>query len=159
MQVMNMNSGTAAAATSPERPARLPVGAFLSGRADDLVVDLLAYALYARGLETRGAETRAAEGRGEGQEDVVTRCRREAAAELTTFAYRFFHNQVEEIRIAAVRDHLGALPRPPGFLRLVLASALGIALVGAGALWAMGQGGLLAEMAARAAAAARGFAL
>jgi hypothetical protein len=154
MQVMNVNSGTAAAANSPERPAQLPVGAFLSGRADELVVDLLAYALYARERETRGAE-----GRSEAQEDVVIRCRREAGAELTTFAYRFFHNQVEEIRIAAVRDHLGSLPRPPGFLRLVLASAFGIALVGAGALWAMGQGGLLAEMAARAAAAARDFGL
>jgi hypothetical protein len=151
MQVVDVNSGAAPAADTGQRAA-LPVGAFLSGRADDLVVDLLAYALYVRDREARGTDQR-----GTADEDPVLRYRREAGADLTTFAYRFFHNQVEEIRLAAVRDQLGSLPRPPGLVRLVLASMIGVALVGAAALWAMGQGGLLAEMAARAADAARGF--
>lgn len=139
----------------PPAPGALPVRAFLSGRADDLLVDLLAYALYARDREARGP----AAARENAEDDPVMRYRREAGADLTTFSFRLFHNQVEEIRLAAVRDHLGSLPRPPGFLRLVAASMLGVALSGAAALWAMGQGGLLAEMAARAAAAARGFGL
>jgi len=128
----------------------LPVRAFLSGREDDLVVDLLAFALHARDREARGPGQPSPQG----EEDPVLRYRRAAGAELTSFTYRFFHNQVEEIRHAAVREHLGTLKRPPGFLRLVLASVVGTAAVGIAALWAMGQGGLLAEMAARAAAAA-----
>lgn len=123
----------------------LPVRAFLSGRADDLVVDLLAYALYMRDREGRGT----AHGEGTGGEDPVQRFRREAVADLTNFTFRFFHNKVEEIRIGAVREHLGGLPRPPGFLRIFAASALAVGIVGAAALWAMGQGGLLSEMAAR----------
>jgi hypothetical protein len=152
MQVHDLNERPAQPANTPAQAA-LPVRAFLSGRPDDLVVDLLAYALYARDREARGPSDPGAQS----DEDPVLRYRREAGADLSTFAYRFFHNQVEEIRLAAVREHLGALPRPPGFFRLVLASVVGVAGVGAAALWAMGQGGLLAEMAARAAAAARSF--
>ncbi|MCU0983402.1 MAG: hypothetical protein MUC89_00475 [Acetobacteraceae bacterium] len=131
----------------------LPVRAFLSGKADDLVVDLLAFALYAREREARGPV--AAEG--SGQEDPVQRFRREANADLTNFTYRFFHNQVQDIRNSAVREHLGTLPRPPGFLRLVGANAVAVIAVGAATLWAMGQGGLLSEMAARVASAVQAF--
>lgn len=151
MQVVDVNSGAPPAAETGQR-AGLPVGAFLSGRADDLVVDLLAYAMYVRDRDTRGAEARGAV-----EQDPVLRYRRAAEAELTTFAYRLFHNQAEEIRIAAVREQLGALPRPPGFSRLVAASMVGSALVGAAALWAAGQDGMLAEMAARVAALAHGL--
>jgi hypothetical protein len=161
MQVHDLNERTAPAAadtapagTAPTAAAPvLPVRAFLSGRADELVVDLLAYALYARDREARGPVA----GNGASDEEPTLRFRREATADLTNFTYRFFHNQVEEIRLAAVREQLGHLPRPPGFLRLVLASAIAVAGVGAAALWATGHGGLLAEMAARASAAVRGF--
>jgi len=87
------------------------------------------------------------------------RDRRAAAAGLSTFGHCFFHNQVEEIRHAAVREHDRTLKRPPGFPRLVLASVLGTAAVGLAGLRAMGQGGLLAGMAARAAAVAGARAL
>ncbi|WP_144185111.1 hypothetical protein [Elioraea rosea] len=147
MQVHDVND-RAPAAEAATAPA-LPVRAFLSGRADDLVPDLLAYALYVRDREARGPVAAAAQA----EEDPVMRFRREATADLTNFTYRFFHNQIEEIRHAAVRDHLGSLPRPPGFLRMVAASAVGVLLVGAASLWAMGQGGILSEMVARVAAA------
>lgn len=148
MQVHDLNERVA---PPPAQPA-LPLRAFLSGRADDEVPDLLAYALYVRDRDGRGPGGEAGSG-----EDPVLRYRRQAEADLTTFAFRLFHNQAEALRLAAVREHLGSLPRPPGFLRLVLASMLGVSLVGAAALWAMGQGGLIAEMAALTAAALRGF--
>jgi hypothetical protein len=151
MQVQDANDRPAGAETPATPP--LPVRAFLSGKADDLVIDLLAYALYARDREARGPV--AAEGNGE--DDPVLRFRREANADLTNFTFRFFHNKVEEIRNTAVREHLGGLPRPPGFLRLVGASAVAVAGVGAAALWAMGHGGLLATMAARVSAAVQGI--
>lgn len=150
MHVQDANETQAAADVAT--PA-LPVRAFLSGRADDLVVDLLAYALYARDREARGPVAADAAG----QEDPVQRFRREATADLTKFTFRYFHNQVEEIRLAAVREHLGALPRGPGFLRLVIANAVALLAVGAGALFAMGQGALLSEMAGRIAAAVQGL--
>lgn len=146
MQVHDVNDR--APAELPSAPV-LPVRAFLSGRADDLVPDLLAFALYVRDREARGPVAAAAQG----EEDPVLRFRREASADLTNYTYRFFHNRIEEIRLAAVREHLGSLPHPPGFLRLVAASALAVLVVGAGALWAMGQGGILSDMVARVAAA------
>ena len=149
MQAHEVNERVVTLSEGASTPS-LPVRAFLSGREDDQVIDLLAYALWARDREARNP----AQPPGTGGEDPVLRYRRAAAAALSTFTYRFFHNQVEEIRHAAVRERLGALQRPPGFLRLVLASVLGTAAVGLAGLWAMGQGGLLAEMAARAAAAA-----
>jgi hypothetical protein len=153
MQVHDLNErASPGAADAPGAPV-LPVRAFLSGRADELVVDLLAYALYARDREARGPVPAA----GPADEDPVLRFRREATADLTNFTYRFFHNQVEEIRLAAVREQLGTLPRPPGFLRLVAASAVAVAGVGAAALWATGHGGMLAELVARASAAVRGL--
>lgn len=151
MQVQDVNERPAGA-EAPAAPA-LPVRAFLSGKADDLVLDLLAYALYARDREARGPV--AAEG-ADG-DDPVQRFRRDATADLTNFTFRFFHNKVEEIRLTAVREHLGGLPRPPGFLRLVAAAAVAVAGVGAAALWAMGQGGILSDMAARVATAVRGL--
>jgi hypothetical protein len=144
------------AASAPSPPAR----AFLSGREDDLVIDLLAYALWARDREARDRKARnPGQTAGTGEEDPVLRDRRAAAAALTTFTDRLFHNQVEEIRHAAVREHLGTLKRPPGFLRLVLARVLGTAAVGLAGLWAMGRGGLIADLAARAAAVAGARAL
>jgi hypothetical protein len=151
MQIEDVNERPAGA-DAPATPP-LPVRAFLSGKADDLVIDLLAYALYARDREARGPVAAA----GTGEDDPVQRFRREATADLTNFTFRFFHNKVEEIRLTAVREHLGALPRPPGFLRLATASAVGVAIVGVAALWAMGQGGLLSDMAGRVAAAVQGL--
>jgi len=133
----------------------LPVRTFLSGREDDQVIDLLPSALWARDRKARDP----AQAAGTGEEDPVLRYRRAAAAGLSTFGHCFFHNQVEEIRHAAVREHHGTLKRLPGFLRLVLASVLGTAAVGLAGLWAMGRGGLIADLAARAAAVAGARAL
>jgi hypothetical protein len=151
MQVQDVNERPAGA-DAPATPP-LPVRAFLSGKADDLVIDLLAYALYAREREARGPMASSVPG----EDDPVLRFRREATADLTNFTFRFFHNKVEEIRLTAVREHLGALPRPPGFLRLATASAVGVSAVGAAALWAMGQGGLLSAMVARVSAVVQGL--
>jgi AcrR family transcriptional regulator len=159
MQVREVTERAGVAPAEGMSPPSLPVRAFLSGRSEDLVVDLLAYGLYSRDREARGplgGTGGVAAGAPAGSdEDPVIRFRREATADLTNFTFRFFHNQVEEIRLAAVREHLGALPRPPGFLRLVTAAALALVLVGTAALWAAGHGGLLAEMAARAVSAIR----
>jgi hypothetical protein len=145
MQVHEVNDRAVASAVDAPASPTLPVRAFLSGRAEDLVPDLLAFALYARDREARGPVGAPSQG----EDDPVLRFRREATADLTNFTYRFFHNQIEEIRIAAVREQLGNLPRPPGFLTLVAASAVAVMGVGAAVLWAMGHGSVLVEMAGR----------
>ena len=58
---------------------------------------------------------------------------RSAIAALSDFAFRYLHNRVDEIRREAAAE---AAARPPrgGFLRLVLANLVALAL--AGGAWA-----------------------
>ncbi len=63
--------------------------------------------------------------------------RREADAALEAYAFRSLHNRVEEIRLAAVREHIGRLRAPPRFLTLVIANLVALLLLagGAAAAW------------------------
>ncbi|MFC7692151.1 hypothetical protein ACFQY5_23815 [Paeniroseomonas aquatica] len=54
---------------------------------------------------------------------------------LTEHAFRTLHNNVERLQQEAVREQLGHLPRPPGFLRLLAANLLALVLVAAAAGW------------------------
>ena len=71
--------------------------------------------------------------------------RGQAIAALSDFAFRYLHNRVEEIRREAAAE---AAARPPrgGFLRLVLANLVALAL--AGGAWALlaSQPDLLARL-------------
>ncbi len=154
MQVRELNDRQGATPAEPPAASLLPVRAFLSGRSEDLSVDLLAYGHYARDREARGPVAATEQG----EEDPVLRFRREAIADLTNHTFRFFHNQIEEIRLTAVREHLGGLPRPPGLARLVFANVVALLLVGTVALWASGHGVMLGEAFARALGTLRGLA-
>lgn len=119
-------------------PAAAPTEApklsdYLSGQADERVVDLFAYALAVEDKAPPGPAG-------------IDRLRSRAAAELADHAARIMHNRIEEIRRDAVGEHLGALRRPPGFVTLVLANLVGCTLAGAGALWLTTRPELLARL-------------
>lgn len=104
----------------------LPPSAFRTGRAEDALRDALGYGLYARAAEDGREPARAA---GDpATADMVERYRSQANADMHAFAFRYMHNQAEQIRTDAVREHLAALRRPPGFGTLVLANLAAIAL-------------------------------
>lgn len=104
---------------------------FLTGRPEERLTDLLAYALAVEaGSGQGGAE----------------RFRLRAAAELADHAARTMHNRIEEIRREAVSEHLGSLRRPLGLFGAVLANLLALAVAGAAAAWLSGQPALLARL-------------
>jgi hypothetical protein len=87
----------------------LTPAAFRSAAPEDRLRDLLAFAFAAE------------EGRLPAP-DGVDALRRKADAELSAHAVRHLHNRVEEIRREAQAEALAAGPRPPGFVKLVLAA-------------------------------------
>ncbi|WP_203074877.1 hypothetical protein [Falsiroseomonas ponticola] len=104
-------------------PPLPPLGSFLTPGDGNRLRDLLAFALAveaARPLAPNGIEG----------------LRREADAALEGYAFRSLHNRVEEIRLAAVQDHLGRLRPPPGFMTLVAANLVALLLLAGGALLA-----------------------
>jgi len=107
--------------------ASLSPAAFLSGRDEDRVVDLLAFALAAEAGDPPGPAT-------------VTRRREEAIRTMTDHAFRLLHNRVEEIRRDALAERLAALRPPPGLLTLVLANLVALGVVGALLAWLGGFG-------------------
>jgi hypothetical protein len=121
---------------SPSDAASPALAAFRSGAAEARERDLLAFALAVEGGDRATAE-------------AIARRRHEADALLAAWALRFLHNRIEEIRLGAVRERLGALPRPPGFARLVLAAFLGVVLGGAALGWLAGQEALIEGAVAR----------
>ena len=110
----------AAAVPLPAGPA---LAAFRTGRSEvDRTADLLAFAIATeRGLASTP--------------DAVERARQEADAALGAYSIRYLHNHVEQIRQEAVATHLGQLRPPPGFLRLVVANLVALALAGGAAAW------------------------
>lgn len=71
--------------------------------------------------------------------EVVERLRNEAAAALSTYAFRYLHNATEEVRRQAIAEHVGRLRPPPGFLRLLLANLLALGIAAGIAGWAATQ--------------------
>lgn len=118
----------AASAASPVQPTTqvLPPSAFRSGQPEEALQDSLGYGLYARAAED-GREPARVQGE-PATRDMIARYRAQATADLHAFAFRYLHNHAEQIRQDAIREHLGRMRRPPGLLKLVLASAVGFAL-------------------------------
>jgi hypothetical protein len=106
----------------------LPPSAFRSGHPDEALQDSLGYGLYARAAED-GREPARLPGE-PATLDMIARYRAQATADLHAFAFRYLHNHAEQIRQDAIREHLGQLRRPPGFLKLVTATVVGVALAG-----------------------------
>ena len=99
------------------------IAAFRAGRGqDDRLTDLLAFGLAA----DRGDPS---------TPEAVERARQEAAAALSDFAFRYLHNTVEQVRRDAVAEHLGQIRQPPGFLRLILANLVALAVAGVAGWW------------------------
>lgn len=115
--------------------ARPTLAAFASGRAEDRVADLLAFALATEAAETGPA--------------AVERARRQAGALLADHAARMMHNRIEEIRREAVTEQLGRLRRPRGLPAMVFANLLALAIAGGLALLLWSQPALLAPLLAR----------
>jgi hypothetical protein len=103
----------------------LELAAFRQGRGDaERMTDLLAFGLAAERQEPATPE-------------AIARLRQEATAALSDFSFRYLHNTVEQVRRDAVTEHLGRLRPPPGFLRLVLANLVAMALAAAAGWWLM----------------------
>lgn len=118
-------------------PSRASLDAFLTGRpGEDRMVGLLAFALA---TEAGAAPT----------PDVIDRHRQAAVTALSDHAFRYLHNTVEQIRRDAVAEQLGGLRRPPGFIRLVLANLLALALGGLAVGWAALHPETLADIVGR----------
>ncbi len=107
-------------AVPPNGPA---LAAFRAGRSGaERTTDLLAFAIATeKGLPPTP--------------DGVERARQEADAALGDHSIRYLHNHVEQIRQEAVAAHLGRLRPPPGFLRLVAANLVALAVAGGLAAW------------------------
>ncbi|MDW8443673.1 MAG: hypothetical protein RML45_04690 [Acetobacteraceae bacterium] len=117
-------------------PLARAVALFRTGAAEDRERDLLAFALAVQAGDTLSPET-------------VEARRREADAALAAWAHRYLHNRVEEIRLQAVREHLGRLRPAPGFLRLTCAAFAGIVLGALALAWASGHDALIRAAADR----------
>ncbi|GGG25552.1 hypothetical protein GCM10010964_11890 [Caldovatus sediminis] len=127
---------------APEAPPRL--GAFRSGRGDDRLTDLLAYAMAVEAHEAAAAKGEAAAPLA--APEAAERWRDRATRELHDHAFRLLHNRVEEIRAEAVAEHLGRHPRPPGLAMLVLANLLALGLAAVAAAWLHGNPQVLARI-------------
>ena len=102
------------------------LGDFLSAGDTHRLRDLLAFAM--------AVEAQAAGGTRAPGPDAVDGLRRDADAALSAHAFKTLHNQVEQIRQAAVQEQIARLRPPPGFLTLVLANLVAILLLAAGAV-------------------------
>lgn len=102
---------------------------FLSGNADERLVDLLAFAM-------------ATEAGGGAAEPF----RAKAAAALGDHAARTMHNRIEEIRRDAMAEQLRGLRRPLGFGRTVVANLVTLLIAAAAGAWLYGQPALLARI-------------
>lgn len=111
----------------------LPPSAFRSAVAEDALRDALGYGLYARAAEDGREKLRVAGDAATA--DMIERYRAQATADLHTFAFRYLHNHAEQIRQDAVRENLGTLRRPPGFVKIALAAGCGSLAAGVLALW------------------------
>lgn len=97
--------------------------AFLTGRPEDRVRDLLAFAMAA---EAGRALPPAA----------VEALRQKAEAELHDHAFRLLHNQVATIRQQAVQEHLTGVSRGLSFSRVLIANLVALAIAAVLALLA-----------------------
>ncbi|WP_372617782.1 hypothetical protein [Falsiroseomonas sp.] len=66
--------------------------------------------------------------------DGVEVLRRRADAELEAYAFRVLHNQVEAIRLEAVKEQLGRVRRGLSFRGALLANLFALAIAGAAVL-------------------------
>jgi hypothetical protein len=122
----------AAAAPTPVAPEPAVLAAFRSGREEERLAELLAFALAVAAGEAAAPSAA-----------TVERHRRQAERELHDHAFRFLHNRVEDIRREAAAEHAARQPRPPGLLKLVLANLAAIAVAAAALAWAAGHPELL----------------
>lgn len=120
--VETFRPGASGADAAEAAPFPIDPAAFQGGPGADRLTGLVAFAL-------------AAERQADASADTVARLRQEAEVALTDHAFRTLHNNVERLQRDAVREQLGHLPRPPGFLRLVAANLVALVLVAAAAGW------------------------
>lgn len=124
VEALQPGSPTASLGASPgAMPQETVLRTFQQGRAEEhRLDDLLAFALA---VDKRHPAT----------PETVERMRHEAAAALSGHAFRYLHNSIEQIRREAVAEELGRVRKPPGFVALVMANLVALALAGGLAGW------------------------
>lgn len=127
-ETMRVTTGAAEAAAGPS--------AWRSGEGpEDRLIAQVAFALAAEGPRPVAPTPEAREA-----------LRGQAVAALSDFAFRYLHNRVEEIRREAVAEAAAQAPRGGGFLRLVLANLVALALAGGAWVLLAGHPDLLARL-------------
>jgi hypothetical protein len=124
------------AAEPPAGTGPASFGAAGPAGAEDRLVGLVAFALAAEKGEVAAPPT----------PEAVQSYRSQAAAALSDFSFRYLHNRVEEVRREAAAEATAGAPRPPGFLALVLANLLALAVAGAVAVWMAAHPGALSGL-------------
>jgi hypothetical protein len=137
-------STAATAAAHAADPAAPRLAAFRTGRADDRLAELLAFALAVEAQEATATKDGAVPA--PPTPEAIERLREQAARDLHDHAFRLLHNRVEEIRAEAVAEHLGRHPRPPGFPTLVLANLVALGLAAMAAAWLHGHPAILTRL-------------
>lgn len=120
-----VSAGGTAPASGPARAAVAlpPPAAFrLGDGAEDRLIGQVAFALAAE------AGAGSAPNR-----EAIEALRAQASVALSDFAFRYLHNRAEEIRREAAQEAAATARRPPGFLALVLANLIALAIALAGA--------------------------
>ncbi len=123
-------AGTAARDAEPSgdgraglpNPAAFEIGQHSGQPEEQRLANLLAFAMATERREVPNPDT-------------VARLRREAEGALCDHAFRYLHNNIEQLQRDAVTQQLGRLPRPPGMIRLVAANLIALAIVGAIVGW------------------------
>ena len=108
--------------TSAEQAPPPGPAAFLTGRPEDRVRDLLAFAM-------------AADAGSADNERAIEGYRRKADAELTAHAMTILQTRVQEIRRDAAAQAMARAGRPVGFGLVFLAALLAAAVVGGAGAW------------------------
>ncbi len=109
-------------AAEPARPLLPQAFRAGDGGAEDRLIAQVAFALAAEKGQAATPE-------------ALEALRAQAAAALSDFSFRYLHNRVEEVRREAAAAEAARVGRPPGFLTLVLANLLALAVGGAVAVW------------------------
>ncbi|MBX6373361.1 MAG: hypothetical protein IRZ13_03890 [Acetobacteraceae bacterium] len=140
-------AATGIAVARPEdaaAPAAPRLAAFRTGRGDERLAELLAYALAVEAHEAATAKGEAPAS--PPTAEAIERLREQATRDLHEYSFRLVHNRIEEIRAEAVAEYLGRHPRPPGFASLVLANLLALGLAAIVAGWMHGHPEILARL-------------
>lgn len=129
-------AGAAATGSAVTRSDASEFDQFLSGKPDDLLIDSVAFGLFSHDRKQSAADKSGATaaaggdpGAGDLDDTVIDHWRAEARAQLSNFAHRHLHNQVDQIRRKALLDGMKNLRRGASFFDVFVPTFLAITIV------------------------------